>query len=302
MLFSISEFGEMCELPAQTLRFYHAEGLLVPASVDAQTGYRSYAYEQVEQAVLIVTLRQAGLSVRDVRQALDDLDHARTMLQDHVQALAQRRRREDRAVDEAGSLLTSWPEVQAVGYPGQVVLSTPVPHWDPETWTGPAADERWYDWDRVEQSFHHTVGQLAEVAAAHRLEVAGPAWMTIAAETRQQKIEAQSAAGPHWLAKLPGGVAAGTGLEGALPPRVELQTRPGRDELLIRMPGRTTMAKYAMALHRLVKHPVDGSFVDLGPGGERLVVHEDAFEFFVGLCPLDDTDEDGDASPGEWSG
>ncbi|MET7645397.1 MerR family DNA-binding transcriptional regulator [Streptomyces sp. NPDC005426] len=41
-MLSISDFSEMCDLPPQTLRYYHAAGLLVPADVDERTGYRSY--------------------------------------------------------------------------------------------------------------------------------------------------------------------------------------------------------------------------------------------------------------------
>ena len=48
-MLSISEFSEMCNLSPQTLRFYHSEGLLVPADVNEQTGYRSYMFDQVER-------------------------------------------------------------------------------------------------------------------------------------------------------------------------------------------------------------------------------------------------------------
>ncbi len=57
------------------------------------------------------------------------------------------------------------------------------------------------------------------------------------------------------------------------------------------MPGRTTTAKYGAALHRLVDHHRDGVFPDLGPGGHRVVVHDDAFEFFLALRPLDEGDD-----------
>lgn len=120
MLFSISDFSGLCDLPTQTLRYYHSEGLLVPESVDEETGYRSYAYQQFEQVVLITTLRQAGFSVRDVRRALDDRNRAGSMVNDHVEALSRQRRREDQAIDEARSLLTSWPEVKPSSYPGEV--------------------------------------------------------------------------------------------------------------------------------------------------------------------------------------
>ncbi|MEV0254035.1 MerR family transcriptional regulator [Streptomyces sp. NPDC050732] len=60
-MLSISDFSEMCDLPPQTLRYYHAEGLLVPADVDEWTGYRSYTFGQVERAMLINVLRGTGM-------------------------------------------------------------------------------------------------------------------------------------------------------------------------------------------------------------------------------------------------
>jgi DNA-binding transcriptional MerR regulator len=291
VLLSIGEFSDVSGLPPQTLPFYHSEGLLVPESVDEKTGYRSYAYPQVEQAMLIMTLRQAGLGVREVRRALDDRDDAGSMLHDHVAAPSRRRRREDEAIEEARSLLTSWPEVRPSRFTGQAVLSAPVPHGEAEMRAGQVADERWYDWDRAHRSFHDTVRRLRDVAAAHHLDQAGTAWKTPAVETPQQKVDNLTATGPHWVAKLPVVVDDAEPLDGGLPPDVEVQSWSSRDELGVRMPGRATTAKYSTALHRLLSHRTDGVFPDLGVGGGRIVVHDDAFESFLALRPLDEGDE-----------
>ena len=294
MLFSISEFSGLCDLPTQTLRYYHSMGLLSPDSVDEETGYRSYAYGQLEQVVLITTLRQAGLGVRDVRRALYDQDRVSLMLHDQVEKLARLRRREDRAIQEARQLLTLWPEVKASSYAGEVVLSAQVPHLKAEPWGGEVDDERWYDWDRVERSFHGTVQQLHEAATAQHLDDAGPAWMTSATETLQQKIDNLTPTGPHWLAKLPIAAADSVSLKRMLPVHIEVQSRPSRDELGIMLPGQLTTAKYSTALFRLLDHSakfVEDAFIDLGPGGERVVVHDDGFEFFMGLRRADEREE-----------
>ena len=128
------------------------------------------------------------------------------------------------------------------------------------------------------------------MAAARHLDQAGPAWRTLAVETRQQKVDNLTVAGPHWLAKFPVAVAGIGLLEGALPEHVEVQSGPGRDEVGIRMPGRVTTAKYSTALNRLVSHPVEDACPDLGPGGQRIVVHDDAFELFLARRPLDEED------------
>ena len=63
----------------------------MPESVDEHTRYRSYAARQVEQALLITALRQAGFSVRDVRGALDDRERAVAMVDEHVEAVSRQR-------------------------------------------------------------------------------------------------------------------------------------------------------------------------------------------------------------------
>lgn len=45
MSLSIKDFSEVSELSPQTLRFYHSEGLLVPAKVDDDTGYRYHDFQ-----------------------------------------------------------------------------------------------------------------------------------------------------------------------------------------------------------------------------------------------------------------
>jgi DNA-binding transcriptional MerR regulator len=49
-----------------------SEGLLVPADVDERTGYRSYTFTQVEQAMPITLLRGTGMSVKLVGRAPDE--------------------------------------------------------------------------------------------------------------------------------------------------------------------------------------------------------------------------------------
>lgn len=254
-------------------------------------GWSSYAFDQVEQAMLITTLRQAGLGLRDVLRTLDHRDQAGSMLQDHVEVLVSQRHREDEAIEDARDLLASWPTVRPHRSPDQVVLSAVVPHGEAELRSGQVADERWYDWDHADRSFSDIVRRLRDVAAALHLDQAGPAWKTGATETRQQKIDNQTAAGPHWIAKLPVAVADLDALAGALPRPVEIQSWPSRDELGIRIPGRATTAKYSTALHRLMNHPLEGAFIDLGPGGGRVVVHDDSFELFHALCPISKSDD-----------
>jgi hypothetical protein len=162
-----------------------------------------------------------------------------------------------------------------------------VPHAEADVHEGESPDEQWYDWELADRCFAATERRLRDVAAEHGLAPAGPAWRTPAGETDRQKADALTADGPHWLAKLP----LRTTLDGAraadLPAGVEVQSWPGRDEIGIRIPGPVTTGAYGLALQRLAAHPLTGAFVNLGPGGQRLVVADDAFELRIGLLPLD---------------
>ncbi|TQK19299.1 DNA-binding transcriptional MerR regulator [Microbacterium sp. SLBN-154] len=63
MHYSIGEFAALGRVSARMLRHYDAVGLLVPASVDARTGYRRYAAEQLPLLIRIVELRDLGVGL-----------------------------------------------------------------------------------------------------------------------------------------------------------------------------------------------------------------------------------------------
>ena len=55
---SIGEFARRSRLSAKALRLYDELGLLPPARVDEDSGYRFYGAGQLKQARLIAALRQ----------------------------------------------------------------------------------------------------------------------------------------------------------------------------------------------------------------------------------------------------
>jgi DNA-binding transcriptional MerR regulator len=69
-VFSIGEFSKLTQLTVKTLRFYHEEGLLIPAFVDPVTGYRYYDQSHVETARAITYLRGLEFSLRDIKELL----------------------------------------------------------------------------------------------------------------------------------------------------------------------------------------------------------------------------------------
>ena len=79
----IGDFSKLSRIPIQTLRYYDEVGLLKPVQVDPLTGYRYYAYEQLEQLNRILALKDLGFSLEQIRQLLDEnlsLEQMRGML------------------------------------------------------------------------------------------------------------------------------------------------------------------------------------------------------------------------------
>jgi DNA-binding transcriptional MerR regulator len=271
MLLSISEFSEMCQLPTQTLRFYHSEGLLVPADVNACTGYRSYTFDQVERAMLIATLRRAGLSVRLVRQALDDVDATPALLTNHREELRRQRKKEDEALDEAQAFTTDWPQVRGYHTPDTTVLSTIVP--------GGFADDA--ATSRVLAAAH----ELTRTAESCGATVTGVPWKAYALDTTEQKKKSMTREGPDWSVTVP--VSGGDLVAAALPATITLATFHARDEVSIVVPGRESLAKYATALQRLASHAVEqGQALDLGQ--PRHLLHHDSTEIAMTVWEPDD--------------
>jgi DNA-binding transcriptional MerR regulator len=277
---SISDFSEMCQLSPQTLRFYHSEGLLVPAEVNEQTGYRSYTFDQVERAMLIAVLRGTGMSVKLVRRALDEPATAVALLEAHRSDVQSQRQAQDEAIREAREFLTSWPEVRLRHVPAMTVVSKLIAE-------PPGGHDR-YEWVESEAATDAAVQDVVKIVEACGAVVAGSPWRAPAIETPEQKRQHADGEGPLWLVKVP--VTADAGAVAALSRDVEVQTFEARDELAIYLPGRTSMAKYATALSRLTTHALDDAYPDLAR--TRQVLLRDGVETAVAIRKLDRTELD----------
>jgi DNA-binding transcriptional MerR regulator len=69
-LVTIGQFAEAAQVTPKALRLYAANGILAPARVDGDSGYRYYRPEQLHTARLIGLLRTAGMSLREIRRFL----------------------------------------------------------------------------------------------------------------------------------------------------------------------------------------------------------------------------------------
>jgi DNA-binding transcriptional MerR regulator len=67
---SIGEFARRSRLSLKALRLYDERGVLVPSRVDQASGYRYYDIAQLEQARLVVMLRQLQLPLAAIKELL----------------------------------------------------------------------------------------------------------------------------------------------------------------------------------------------------------------------------------------
>lgn len=69
-LMSIGEFARLSRLSAKALRLYDELGLLPPAQVDPDSGYRWYGAGQLDNARLVASLRQIGVPLTQIQLIL----------------------------------------------------------------------------------------------------------------------------------------------------------------------------------------------------------------------------------------
>src|SRR5690348_4565034 len=75
-LMPIGRFSRLTGVGVKALRHYDEIGLLVPAAVDDETGYRFYSLDQVDRAEAIRLLRRLDMPLDEIRLALDAEDPA----------------------------------------------------------------------------------------------------------------------------------------------------------------------------------------------------------------------------------
>ena len=66
-LLTIGAFARAVRLTPKALRLYDELGVLPPAAVDPESGYRLYDPAQLERAQLIARLRRIGMPLADIR-------------------------------------------------------------------------------------------------------------------------------------------------------------------------------------------------------------------------------------------
>jgi DNA-binding transcriptional MerR regulator len=70
-MFSIGQFSRITGLTVKTIRLYHEKGVLRPAWIDEETGYRYFDQADVERARMIRSLRELDFPLAEIRELLE---------------------------------------------------------------------------------------------------------------------------------------------------------------------------------------------------------------------------------------
>ena len=74
-MYKIGELSKLCNISVKTLRYYDAEGLLIPDMIDKFTGYRYYSASKLDDCYRIIALKELGFSLDEIRTQLTANDN-----------------------------------------------------------------------------------------------------------------------------------------------------------------------------------------------------------------------------------
>jgi DNA-binding transcriptional MerR regulator len=104
---AIGDFSRATHLTVKTLRHYHEAGLLEPAQIDPQTGYRRYTTEQIPAAQIIKRFRDLDMPLNEIRAVLlaPDVQARNDLIAAHLKRLESDLARTNAAVASLRNLL-----------------------------------------------------------------------------------------------------------------------------------------------------------------------------------------------------
>ena len=73
-MYKIGELSKLCNISVKALRYYDAEGLLIPDMIDKFTGYRYYSASKLDDCYRIIALKELGFSLDEIKAQLTASD------------------------------------------------------------------------------------------------------------------------------------------------------------------------------------------------------------------------------------
>ncbi len=160
---AIGDFSRATHLSVKTLRHYHRIGLLEPADVDADTGYRRYAVSQIPTAQVIKRFRALQMPLDDIHGVLSapNVDARNEVIAAHLRRLEQSLAQTQEATISLRSLLqlpsgAANIEHRSVEAVTAVAVSEVIDVGDASSW------------------YQGALGELYATLAAQNLPTAGP--------------------------------------------------------------------------------------------------------------------------------
>ena len=208
-LLPIGRFSQVCRLSIPALRHYDELGLLQPATVDPDTGYRYYSVAQAADAERIRTLRFLEMPLPEIRAVLaGDPERTKRILEGHRDRLRESTERQRFAIALLDSMLREEPpmtyEIHLRELASQQAGSI----------RGPVA------WANLGPFIGEAIKEICEVAADQGVRFAGPPMAIYhCAEAEEAELDVEVAmplaepvepAGRVTATTLPGGLAAAT--------------------------------------------------------------------------------------------
>jgi DNA-binding transcriptional MerR regulator len=208
-LLPIGRFSEVCRLSIPALRHYDELGLLPPAAIDPDTGYRYYSISQAADAERIRTLRLLDMPLPEIKAILAaDPDRTRTLLEGHRQRLADQVERSRYAISLLESMLREGP---AAAYEVHLREASP---------EIVASIRRRCTWESLGACVGGSIGEIVGAVLDQGVRITGPAYTAYhSASATEDELdlevglptdEAVEPAGPVVPGTLPGGLIAAT--------------------------------------------------------------------------------------------
>jgi DNA-binding transcriptional MerR regulator len=163
---TIGDFARTTHLSVKTLRYYHRIGLLAPAAIDPDTGYRRYQTDQIPVAQVIRRFRALEMPLEEIGAILaaPDVAARNHLIAAHLRRLEASLERTQQATASLRSLL----ETQTPMAPADLAHRS-------VTATSAAAITATIDVADVEAWYNGALGELYASLASQNIEVLGPA-------------------------------------------------------------------------------------------------------------------------------
>jgi DNA-binding transcriptional MerR regulator/effector-binding domain-containing protein len=170
-MFSIGEFARLGGVSIRTLRHYDEIGLLRPAAVDPDTGYRGYSAAQLGQINRVMALKELGLSLAQVRRLLDGV----TLGELHGMLLLRRAQLEHELDQHKNQLLGVEARLRSIaredGMPPDDIVAKTIPATGVVVIAGRAPG---FGAANIVPVVNQLVGQFDQLAIHDRVKEAGP--------------------------------------------------------------------------------------------------------------------------------